>query len=167
MSPLRARPWDWVFIVCCSTFACTSLLFDAMPLIVGALTGDPLAWPLAPAGLQAYAAMDPMLLADPVFLRVGVAWSAFVWGPIYAYLARGFYRGHAGIRVPGLMYATGMLVSMSMVVGETLFSTQLGWRTPEPGLYLAVNLPYPLLALAVIVRLRRPSPFGGASGAPE
>lgn len=167
MSPLRERPWDGVFIVCCSIFACTSLLFDAMPLLVGALSGDALDWPLAPAGLQTYVAMDPLLVADPVFLRVGVAWSAFVWGPIYAYLARGFYRGDPGIRIPGLMYGAGMIVSMSMVIGEELFSTVPGWRTPSPGLFLAVNLPYPLLALAVILRLRRPSPFGGAAPAPD
>jgi|GEM_PF-2264341 len=159
-TPITARRSDWAYIVICGAFACTSLLFDAMTLLVGWLSGDPLAWPLAPGGLEMYAAVDPLLVADPVFMQVGVALSGFVWGPLYIYLARGFYRGDNRIRVPGLMYGATLTGIMLMIVAEELVSNVPGWQTPEPGLFIAYNIPYLLFPIAVMARLRSPMPFG-------
>ncbi len=159
-TPMSARPWDWLFIVVSVTFASTSFLFDAMTLIVAWVTGDPLAWPLSPAGIPDYASIDPLLFANPAFLHVAVMVSGFVWGPLYVLLARGFYRRDNAIRVPGLMYGAALTLAMSMVFAEELFSNVAGWRTPNVPLYLLYNLAYFLFPLAVMWRLRRPFPFG-------
>lgn len=159
-TPIHTRPLDWLFVVVCSTFACTSLLFDVIPTLAGLIFGDPKIWPLAPAGLELYAAIDPLLVADPVFFRVAVAWSGFVWGPVYVYMAWAFHRGDPRVRIVGLMYAAGMSVAMSMIFAEELLSSVPAWRTPEPLRFAAYNLAYLLFPVAVFARLRKPLPFG-------
>ena len=158
--PIRRRRGDWFFVVVCVLFACTSLLVDAPTLLFTWVTGDPTAWPLSPAAIPSYAAIDPLLMADPVFLRVAVALSGFVWGPLTLYLARGFYRGDNGIRTAGIAYGAALSAVMLLVLAEELFSEVEGWRTPSPVVYMAYNLPYFLFPLAVLVRLWRPFPFG-------
>ena len=169
-SPIHTRPWDWGFVIVASLFACTSLLFDTLPTLAELIFDDPRVYPLAPAGLDTYVSVDPLLVADPAFLRAAVAWSGFVWLPIYVYMAWAFYRGERSVRLPGLMYATGMCVAMSMVLAEVFFSSNPAWRTPEPLLFAAYNLPYPIFALLVGWRLRQPFPFGvpaALEGLPE
>ena len=162
MSPrsLRERPVDLFFVAVCLLFASTSFFVDAATLLATWVTGNPHAWPLAPVNIALYAAADPLLVEEPVFLRVAMALSGFVWGPLYLYMAWGFYTARHAIRAPSLAYGAALTGIMLLIVAEELFSEVDGWRSPNPALFLAFNLPYFLFPLAVMVRMWRPFPFG-------
>jgi hypothetical protein len=152
--PLRARPWDWFFVVVFAAFAATSFLVDTMPLLGGgdvmrrALTGS-------------YADCDPMFMHPPPFLFVAATTSGLVWGPLYLYFVHGFVRGRNRIRPFGLMYAGALTLAMLMIFAEELWSPVPGWASPRPGKFTAYNLPYLVVPILMGLRMRSPYPFGG------
>lgn len=149
--PLSQRKGDWFFLVAFSVFAATSLFVD-LPLILGL---ERIQRVLA----ESYAPVDPLMMACPPFLRVAVAISGLVWGPMYVYLVWGFWRGRDQIRVPALMYSAAITMAMVLIFAEELWSTVPGWRTPAPARFLAMNAPYLIVPVLLAIRMRRPQPF--------
>jgi hypothetical protein len=156
---LSERKADWFFVVAFTAFALTSFIVDLPSLLGFEWVEHQLA--------ASYADADPLFVDPPPFLRVAAGVSAVVWGPLYVYLVWGFLRGRNEIRVPALMYAAALTLAMLMIIAEELFSTVPGWRTPRPGKFLALNLPYLLVPMLLAFRMRHPFPFGGGIAAAE
>jgi hypothetical protein len=145
---------DRALIACFALFAFTSLVME--PYFV---LGDGLARfhdPLGRAWYYYAASWDPLFLDAPPFLRLICGIDLFVFGPFYLVAIYAFVRRRDWIRIPGLLYATAMLYSMVVYFGAELW-TERG--RANLALVFLINVPYPIVAVALAVRLRRPAPF--------
>lgn len=153
--PLAERSFDWLFVVGFGVFVATSLLFDVQTALDLDMH-DPSANPLVQANAWFARTVDPILLDPPLWFRVMCGVSAFVYGPFYIVLVYAFVRGRDWIRVPALMYASAILLSMVVVWAEAAFGSV---RPRDLPFFMAVYAPYALLPVALIARMRHPRPF--------
>lgn len=151
------RKVDWLFIAVLCFFIFTSFLID-VPYVLAIFFGIEL--PMIPLLLQPYLdAADPLMASAPPFLMVAVFLSGFVWGPFYLFLIRAFIRQQAGIRIPVFIYCGAMTMAMLMIFAEELYSHVPGWQTPDVIAFMATNLPYLLMPVALAIRFRSSEPF--------
>ncbi len=158
--PLRERPFDIVLVVFLVTFAITSLVFDRTaafePDLPNATTG------LAGA-LRGYGELlDPLVLANPLWLRFMSGISGLVFGAYYIIATYAFVRGREWIREPTLLYSGAMFYSVVVHV-----FMELAGDLPPPNvpLVLLIYAAYALLPVALAIRVWRPSVFHGAKAA--
>jgi hypothetical protein len=121
--PLSQRGYDWIFIIVFSAFVFTSFAAD---LVNAVMRPDPHSgyfWARAVYNLYAVG-NDPLLIANPVFLRAMTAISAFLFGPFYVVLVIAFVKGKNWIRPLALVYA-GMIVESMIVLLAVEFAGDL------------------------------------------
>jgi hypothetical protein len=99
---------------------------------------------------------DPLLMARPPFWQATMWIDVLLFGPFYLAAIYAFIRGRNWIRVPALVWS-GMMMSNVLII---LMDERYG-VTPPPNyaFVLALNLPWLLLPLAVIWRMRHDQPF--------
>lgn len=152
-APLAERPRDRYLILCFLVFACTSVFVDRL----AALDVDFCAEQRMGGALCWYGQhIDPLFLANPQWLRVMSGISAWVFGPLYLLLAWAFWRGVEAARGPALAWAVAILYSLVVHLWMELFGEH---PTPRPVVLLLVYLPYVIVPIAVILRLRSARPF--------
>jgi hypothetical protein len=156
--PLRRRGFDWVFIVffCWAFVSC--IISDAIPtlgIVQSADSTNILAqWNYAYASVN-----DPLFLNPPIWMRFVTGLSAFVYAPFYIVLVYALITARNWIQLPAVIYAT-MIVSLTgIVVFGVEFFGEPEFRTPNPLGFLAFNLPYVLIPLLLLIRMRKPLPF--------
>ena len=179
--PLGQRGYDWIFIIVFSAFVFTSFAADLVNAVSRPDPDSGYFW--ARAVYNAYAlGNDPLLIANPTFLRAMTAISAFLFGPFYIVLVIAFIKGKNWIRPFALLYA-GMIIESMIVLLVVEFAGDLslyetmgagGVKTAaelaekgltpslavlRPGKFLLYNLPYKLFPLLLAVRMWRPRPF--------
>ena len=179
--PLSQRGYDWIFIIVFSAFVFTSFAADLVNAVTRPDPDSGYFW--ARAVYNAYAVgNDPLLIANPLFLRVMTAISAFLFGPFYIVLVIAFIKGKNWIRPFALVYV-GMIIESMIVLLVVEFAGDLALfemmgaggvksaaelaeegLTPSlavlrPGKFLLYNLPYKLFPLLLAVRMWRPKPF--------
>lgn len=178
--PLSKRKVDWFFIVVFSLFAFTSLAADLVNAVSRPAADSGYFW--AKAAFELYAKNnDPLLIANPEWLRMMTFLSAFVFGPFYVVLVIAFVRGWNRIRPWAIFYA-GMIVESMIVMtfvefrGEAALFAQIATelrpaaelaaagltqnlKVLNPAKYLAFNTPYFLFPLLLAVRMWKPMPF--------
>jgi hypothetical protein len=79
--------------------------------------------------------------------------------PFYIVLVVALATGRNWIQLPSVIYAT-MIVTLTgtVVFGVELFG-EPATRTGNPAKFLAFNLPYVLIPLLLLFRMRKPLPF--------
>ena len=154
--PLRKRPFD-AFLVCWFTvFALTSLVYEQF-VVFGvdlAATGDPFgrSW-------YWYARMfDPVFLAPPLWLRIMCAIDAYVFGPCYLVLIYAFTRCRNWIRVPALLYGAAIVYSTLVYFAWEVLDPANRAQANLLGVFV-VNIPYTIVPLLLLWRVRRPDVF--------
>lgn len=179
--PLRERRGDWLFIAFFSCFVFTSFAAD---LVNGVMRPSPdSGYLMARAVYDLYAVgNDPLLIANPSWMRAMCFVSAFVFGPFYIVLVYSFVKGKNWIRPFALFYA-GMIVESMIVIlyaefaGDAALFSQVcqgGVKAADElaraGLnrdltvqntlkFLAYNLPYKVVPFMLAVRMRKENPF--------
>jgi hypothetical protein len=167
--PLRQRPWDLVFIAFFIVNAAfITYLFDIEQLTVSKplqMSGYP-AWPphqmvdLVHWYGNHY---DPLLMARPAFFRMTIWIDVVAFGPFYLAAIYAFVRGREWIRVPALVWSGVMMANVAII----LFEERVGvYATSHFAFVTSVNLPWLLLPLTVIARLRRDHPFAARPAEP-
>ena len=115
--------------------------------------------PLARANYWYAIDADPLFLHPPVWMRFVTGLSAFVYGPFYLVLAWALVKGKNGIQVPAVIYATMIIAITGFVMfPEELFG-EPSLRVTNLPKFLGFNLPYVLIPLLLLVRMRSPQPF--------
>lgn len=161
---LWRRPFDLVLFGAACAFAYTSWTLDALLALGIPLSGDS-ENAMARMFFTLYAAeADPLLVENPLFLRIQAAISAFVFGPFYVILAYALGRSKNWIRVPALMFASAALYCIVVVLSVNLFG---GFSRRDWLLFYVGNLPYLAFPIALAYRMRRPRPFGAPVGDEE
>jgi hypothetical protein len=92
-------------------------------------------------------------------MRIVTGLSAFVYMPFYVLLVISLWRGWNRIQLPAVIYATMISAITGIIVFGVEFFGEIEWRTPNPAKFLSFNLPYVLLPLLLLVRMRKPLPF--------
>jgi EXPERA (EXPanded EBP superfamily) len=167
--PLRERPRDWFFVVAFALFASTSFLSDTVNLVG---RPDPHSGYFIARFLYNHGG-DSLLIANPRFVQITVGYvSALLFGAFYLVLIYAFVRGRDWIRLPAVFYAgmivmgTGLYLSVGLLGDAPLFQMACGtdagfdYQFVSATQSLALNLPYPIVALLLVARMWRPRPVG-------
>lgn len=156
--PLSQRKFDYFFVVMFSLFFITSMISDAIPTLGFEMRPDS-PNPLVRANYNYAYQCDPLFLAPPVWMRFVTGLSAFVYGPFYLVLVYAFIKGKNWIHVPAIMYGTAISVITGVIVFGVEFLGEPEWRCQNPGKFLPLNLPYVLIPILLIIRMRKAQPF--------
>lgn len=156
--PLRERKIDIFFAVVFVTFALTSGISDAIPTLGIEMSPDS-ANPLARANYWYAVDADPLFMHAPVFMRFITGLSTFVYGPFYLVLAYCLVKGRNWVQLPSVIYATMISSITGIIVFGVEFVGEPELRTQNPLKFLSFNLPYVLLPILLLVRMRKPMPF--------
>lgn len=101
--------------------------------------------------IHAYAsAHDQLQLARPVWWKVTIWYDVLGFGPAYFFFMWAFIKGkEAAVRIPAIIYG-----SVITTIVTTICSEEIWGPTPaqSPGFVLALNAPWFLLPLAMILR---------------
>ena len=156
--PLRQRKFDIFFAVVFLLFAVTSGISDLLPTIGVPMSPDS-ANPLARANYWYALDADPLFMNPPVWMRIVTGLSAFAYGPFYLLLAYALLKGKNWIQVPAIIYATLISGITGIIVFGVEFWGEAAWRSPNPAKFLAFNLPYVVIPLLLLARMRKANPF--------
>jgi len=157
VAPLRRRHLDAFLVFCFCLFAVSSIVYEQFIVF-----GVDLATTRDIFGRSWYwyaSSFDPIFLDTPLWLRIMCTIDAYVFGPFYLVLVYAFTRGKNWIRVPALLYGAAILYSTAVYFGyEFLHET----NRAEANLLAVflVNVPYTVVPLLLMWRVRKPEPFG-------
>ncbi|GAA1960126.1 EXPERA domain-containing protein [Agromyces allii] len=155
---LRERRFDWFFIVMFSLFTITSLISDLLPSI-GVDFSQPSSNFFVNSNWWYAHDTDPLFMEPPTWMRIVTGLSAFVYMPFYIVLVISLIRGWNWIQLPSVIYATMISTITGIIVFGVEFLGEPEWVTPNPVKFLAFNLPYVLVPILLLVRMRKPLPF--------
>jgi EXPERA (EXPanded EBP superfamily) len=164
--PLRRRPVDALFVLFFVVNAgFITYIVDLEQLVVAdPQRFDQPLWPPAPLVdlVHRYGTTyDPLLMARPAFWRMTIWIDVLFFGPFYLFAIYAFVRGRGWIRVPALVWSGTMAAIVLIILMEERYGA---WATPHFPIVLLLNLPWLLMPLAMIWRMRRPAPFSAAAG---
>jgi EXPERA (EXPanded EBP superfamily) len=160
--PLRRRPIDVLFIVFFTINAAfITYVIDLEQLVIH----DPAhfsypVWPPPPLVdlVHWYGShYDPLLMARPAFWRMTIWIDVLGFGPFYLAAIYAFVRARAWIRVPALVWSGMMLSNVLILLMEERYGE---WATPHFGFVLGANLPWLLLPVLMMIRMRKNDLFG-------
>jgi hypothetical protein len=155
---LRDRKIDVFFAVLFSAFTVTSLISDLLPT-VGVDFSRPSGNFFVNSNYWYAHDADPLFMHPPDWMRIVTGLSAFVYMPFYVVLVFALLTGRNWIQLPSVVYATMIVTLTGIVVFGVEFFGDPATRTGNPAKFLAFNLPYVLVPLLLLVRMRAPKPF--------
>lgn len=156
--PLTRRKVDIFFAIVFSLFVVTSCIADLLPTI-GVDFSRPSENFLVNSNYWYAHDADPLFMHPPVWMRIVTGLSAFVYMPFYLVLVYALIRGRNWIQLPAVIYATMIASATGIIVFGVEFFGEPEYRTQNPAKFLAFNLPYVLVPLLLLVRMRKPGPF--------
>jgi hypothetical protein len=155
---LHQRPIDVFFIVAFLLFAVTSAIADAIPTLGVKMAFDAPTF-LGRANYWYAFGCDPLFLNPPIWMRIVTGLSAFVYGPFYIVLVYALVRGKKWIQLPAVIYATMISTLTGILVFGVEFFGEPQWRCQNVSKFLLYNIPYVVIPLLLLVRMRSPNPF--------
>ncbi|WP_027345462.1 EXPERA domain-containing protein [Hamadaea tsunoensis] len=156
--PLRERRIDIVLAVVFSAFTITSIISDLLPTI-GVDFSHPSSNFFVNSNYWYAHDADPLFMNPPDWMRIVTGLSAFVYMPFYVVLVFSLVKGWNWVQLPAVIYATMISSITGVIVFGVEFFGEAASRTQNPAKFLAFNLPYVLLPLLLLVRMRKPLPF--------
>ncbi|HEY3708895.1 MAG TPA: emopamil-binding family protein [Amycolatopsis sp.] len=156
--PLNARRVDIFFAVLFAAFTVTSLISDLLPT-VGVDFSQPSGNFFVQSNYWYAHDADVLFMHPPDWMRIVTGLSAFVYMPFYVLLVYCLLTGRNRIQLFAVIYATMIVTLTGVVVFGVEFFGDPAMRTGNPGKFLAFNLPYVLVPLLLLIRMRKPLPF--------
>lgn len=156
--PLRQRPIDIFFAVMFTIFIVTSCIADMLPTL-GVDFSQPNGTFLVDSNYWYAHDADPLFMHPPVWMRIVTGLSAFVYLAFYLVLVPSLIKGWNWIQLPSVIYATMIAGITGIIVFGVEFFGEPEFQTQNPVKFLAFNLPYVLIPLLLLIRMRKPLPF--------
>jgi len=156
--PLRERPIDIFFAVMFTIFIVTSCIADMLPAL-GIDFTEPDGTFLVDSNYWYAHDADPLFMNAPVWMRIVTGLSAFVYLAFYLVLVPSLIKGWNRIQLPAVIYATMIASITGIIVFGVEFFGEPEFQTQNPAKFLAFNLPYVLVPLLLLIRMRKPLPF--------
>jgi hypothetical protein len=154
----RERRFDIFFTVIFAAFAVTSVISDLLPTVGVNFSHDSSNFFVHSNYWYAHDA-DPLFMNPPDWMRIVTGLSAFVYMPFYLVLVYCLVTARNAIQLPSVIYATMIVTLTGVVVFGVEFWGEAAYRTHNPAKFLAFNLPYVLIPLLLLIRMRKPMPF--------
>ena len=151
--------------VAIATFFALNLVFVAYGVdLENVVIADPQhftypVWPLPPVIDAIHwwgRTFDPLVLARPLWWRTLIWIEVLFYGPFYAVAVYAFARRRDWIRIPSIMWATAMLMSVSVVLTEETLGPVRGGQLDAVWAANAPFVAFPLLVLARMLPAERP-----------
>jgi hypothetical protein len=155
---LRERPYDIAFALFFAAFTVTSIISDMLPTL-GVDISRPSSNPIVNSNYWYAHDTDPLFMHPPTWMRIATGLSAFVYMPFYILLVIALVRAWNWIQLPSVIYATMIITLTGIVIFGVELWGEPEWVTPRPGKFLAFNLPYVIVPLLLLIRMRKPDPF--------
>jgi len=167
--PLRRRPVDWLFVgFFLLNLGFITYIVDLEQLIIADPNHfDYPLWPPAPLVdlVHSYGRQyDPLLMARPPFWRMTIWIDVLLFGPFYLAALIAFAKGRRWIKGPAAVWAGMMMSNVLIILMEERYGQ---WATPHWWVVLALNIPWLLMPVAVLARLRGADPFGARPAEPN
>ncbi len=156
--PLRERRIDVFFAVVFAAFAVTSIISDLLPTI-GVDFSHPSSNVFVNSNYWYAHDADPLFMNPPDWMRIVTGLSAFVYMPFYVVLVYALITARNWIQLPSVIYATMISTITGIIVFGVEFWGEADLRTGNPAKFLAFNLPYVLIPILLLIRMRKPVPF--------
>ena len=156
--PLRRRGIDVFFAIVFAAFTVTSIISDLLPT-VGVDFSHPSGNFFVNSNYWYAHDADVLFMHPPDWMRIVTGLSAFVYMPFYIVLVVCLLLGKNAIQLFAVIYATMIVTLTGIVVFGVEFFGEPATRTGNPAKFLAFNLPYVLVPLILLVRMRKPLPF--------
>jgi hypothetical protein len=153
----RARRLDVFLVFWFCLFAISSLVYEQYVIF-----GVDLSKATDVFGRSWYwyaSSIDPVFLDTPLWLRIMCAIDGYVFGPFDLVLIFALVRGRNWIRIPALLYAAAIVYSTAVYFGWELLDAPNRAEANLLGILL-VNIPYTIIPLLLMWRMRNPEPFG-------
>ncbi len=156
MARLRERPGDAALVFFFGIFAITSFVYE--PFITfgvdlsksTSLVGRSWFW---------YAeSFDPVFLDTPLWLRIMCTIDFVVFGPCYLVFIYAFIKDRDWVRVPALIYGSAIVYSTLVYFGWEFLDAN-NRAHANLAMVVLINIPYTIVPLALMWRVRRPKPF--------
>jgi hypothetical protein len=159
--PFRRRKRDWLFVgfFLINLFFITYIVDIEQLIIPDASRYTQPVWPPAPLINMVHSygnAVDPLLIARPQWWKDTIWLDVLFYGPFYASAIYAFVRGKEWIRIPAVFYGGMMFADVFIILGEEIAGPH---ASPHLPLVLALNLPWLLVPLLLVLRLRNEHPF--------
>jgi hypothetical protein len=167
-APLAHRPADLVFIAFWAiNLGFITYMIDVEQIVIP----DPArfvypVWPprFAVDAIHWWArTYDPVVWARAPWYRATIWIDALLFGPFYLVAIPAFWKGWSRIRIPCFVWAGMMLAIVTIILFEEILGAT---PSPAPGIVVSANLPWLLVPIAVIMRMRREEPFSARGGGP-
>ncbi len=156
--PLRQRPVDIFFAIMFTIFIVTSCIADMLPTL-GIDFTQPDGTFLVDSNYWYAHDADPLFMNAPVWMRIVTGLSAFVYLAFYLVLVPSLIKGWNRIQLPAVIYATMIASITGIIVFGVEFFGEPEFQTQNPAKFLAFNLPYVIIPLLLLIRMRKPLPF--------
>ena len=154
--PLRDRPMDAFLVFWFCLFAVSSLVFEQFIVF-----GLDLSTTTDVFGRTWYwyaSSFDPIFLDTPLWLRIMCTIDAYLFGPFYLVLIYALVREQNWIRIPALLYGAAIVYSTAVYFGYE-FLDQANRAEANLLAVFLVNIPFTLVPLLLMWRMRQPNPF--------
>jgi hypothetical protein len=153
------RYFDYFLIICFSCFAGTSFFTSSLLALNVPLTPESKFFLVG--ALYWYGTnIDPAVIENPPYLQIQSFIDAFIFGPFYLLLIYALIKGKNWIRLPAIIYVSAITYSMILY----LWIEIMGNNPPNNNVaFLAINLPYLFIPLALGYRMRYAYPFSKSS----
>ena len=159
MTSLRDRTLDAVLVFFFCVFATSSLVYEQF--IVFAVDLSTTTDVFGRSWYWYARSFDPVFLDTPLWLRIMCTIDAYVFGPMYLILIYAFVKGRNWVRIPALLYGSAIVYSTLVYFGWEFLDER---NRAEANLLavVIVNIPYTVVPLLLMWRVRKPRPFEDA-----
>lgn len=159
--PLRQRPFDAFLVVCFCVFSVSSLVYEQFVVF-----GVDLATTTDVFGRSWYwyaRSFDPIFLDPPLWLRIMCAIDGWVFGPCYLVFIFALVKARNWVRIPALLYGAAIVYSTVVYFGWE-FLDEANRAQADLLAVFVVNVPYTVVPLLLMWRVRHAQPFGSEEG---
>ena len=165
--PISQRKGDYVHAMIFVIYGLIAVTMDSVNVIgpVGGITRETAqlggVWPpdFVVEAFFFWGQYDPLLQANPFWLKVMCTLSPLVYMPFYFFAVYAILKGREWIRVPMMMFAWGMFYSVTVILVVALYGED-HLRSPRPDLIFAAYGAYWLYPVYLMYRFASPTPFG-------
>lgn len=155
-TPLRRRPFDAFLVACFCVFATSSLVYEQFVVF-----GVDLSTTTDVFGRSWYwyaRSFDPVFLDPPLWLRIMCTIDGYVFGAFYLVFIYAFVKGRNWVRIPAFVYGSAIVYSTLVYFGWEFLDAANRERANLLAV-LIVNVPYTVVPLLLMWRVRHPAPF--------
>ena len=156
MTPLRQRPFDLFLVFWFCVFSVSSFIYEQYIIFdVDLASATDI---FGRSGYWYASSFDPVFLDTPLWLRIMCGIDGYLFGACYPAFIYAFIKGCNWVRVPALVYGSAIIYSTLVYFGWEFLDPTNREEANLLAVFI-VNIPYTIVPLLLMWRVRNPAPF--------